>query len=60
MIMSGQSVHLTTLFSWDGLTEQLTSSSCTCVVQKYVHKELVNHLVKLAQEQSVVISGSAK
>ena len=29
MVMAGQSVHLTTLFSWAGLNKQLTSTSCT-------------------------------
>ena len=29
MVISGQSVHLTTLFSWASLTKRLTSTSCT-------------------------------
>ena len=29
MVMAGQSVHLTTLFSWACLNRQLTSTSCT-------------------------------
>ena len=29
MVMSGRSVHLTTLFSWASLTKPLTSTSCT-------------------------------
>ena len=29
MVMSGRSVHLTTLFSWASLSMQLTSTLCT-------------------------------
>ena len=29
MVIAGQSVHLTTLFSWASLNKQLTSTSCT-------------------------------
>ena len=29
MIMAGQSVHLTTLFSWASLNKQLSCTSCT-------------------------------
>ena len=29
MVIAGRSVHLTTLFSWAGLSKQLTSNLCT-------------------------------
>ena len=29
MVIAGQSVHLTTLFSWAGLNKRITSNSCT-------------------------------
>ena len=29
MVMSGQSAHLATLFTWASLIKQLTSTSCT-------------------------------
>ena len=29
MVIAGRSVHLTTLFSWAGLSKRLTSNLCT-------------------------------
>ena len=50
MVMSGWSVHLTTLFSWASLTKQLTSTSCT-----YFHLQLTTTLLESAEGRRMAV-----